>query len=190
MAEKIKSYKTRDWITIAVVAAVIGVFFTFMDSMYSVLSNLLGPTFMALTFGVYALSALLPLYLVRKPGAALIGSLFAAVINILTGSPYGIHIIVAGLLQGLGAEVGFGVTKYEKYGILNFGIASLFITLFVSLRDFFVFGLSQLPLPLLIATLALRVASVTVISFLVCLGIGAALNKTGLVKFGKKEKAA
>ena len=186
MFAKIKDYKTRDWIMIAVVSAVIGVFFTFMDSMYSVLSNLLGPTFMALTFGVYAMSALLPLYLVRKPGAALIGSLFAAVINILTGSPYGIHIVVAGLLQGLGAEVGFGITKYEKYGILNFGIASLFITLFVSLRDYFVFSLGQLTLPLLIATLALRIASIVVISYLLCLVIGAALNKTGLVKWNKK----
>ena len=186
MIAKIKDYKTRDWITIAVVAAVIGVFFTFMDSMYSVLANLLGPTFMALTFGVYAMSALLPLYLVRKPGAALIGSVFAAVINILTGSPYGIHIVVAGLLQGLGAEVGFGITKYEKYGILNFCIASLFITLFVSLRDYFVFSLGQLTTPLLIATLALRVVSIVVISYLLCLAIGAALNKTGLVKWSKK----
>lgn len=186
MVEKIKSYKTRDWIMLAVVAAVIGVFFTFMDSMYSMLSNLLGPTFMALTFGVYALSALLPLYLIRKPGAALIGSLFAAVINILTGSPYGIHIIVAGLLQGLGAEVGFGITKYEKYGILNFGIASLFITLFVSLRDYFVFSLGQLTTPLLLATLALRIASIVVISYLLCLAIGGALNATGLVKWNKK----
>jgi len=185
MLKKIKSYKTRDWITIAVIAAVIGVFFTFLDSMYSALANLLGPTFMALTFGVYALSALLPIYLVRKPGAAVIGSLFAAVINILTGSPYGIHIIVAGLLQGLGAELGFGIVKYEKYGITSFGITALFIMLFVSLRDYFVFSLGQLTTPLLVATLALRVVSIVIISYLICLAIGTALNKAGLVKFGK-----
>lgn len=186
MNEKSRGYQTRAWILIAVTAAVIGVFFTFMDSMYSSLSNLLGPTFMALTFGVYALSALLPGYLVRKPGAALIGSLFAAAINILTGSPYGIHIIVAGLLQGLGAEVGFGITRYQKYGIVNFGIASLFITLFVSLRDFFIFGLGQLPTPLLLATLGLRILSIIVISYLICLAIGTALDKAGLVKSGRK----
>ncbi len=189
MAEKIKAYKTRDWVMIAVVSAVVGVFFTFMDSLYSSLSSLLGPTFMALTFGLYALSALLPLYLVRKPGAALIGSLFAAVINILTGSPYGIHIVVAGLLQGLGAELGFGMLKYEKFSFPGFALAALFVTLFVSLRDYFIFGLNQLPLPLLLATLALRIASIVVISYLLCLAIGAALSKTGLVKFAKQQAA-
>lgn len=187
MLSKIKEYKTRDWILVAVVAAVMGVFFTFMDSMYTSLSNLLGPTFMALTFGVYALSALLPLYLVRKPGAALIGSVFAAVINILTGSPYGIHIVVAGLLQGLGAEVGFGILKYKKFGMPCFVLSSVFITLFVSLRDYFIFSLSQLTTPLLIATLALRVGSIIVISFLLCLAIGTALNKAGLVKFQQNQ---
>lgn len=186
MIEKMRSYRTRDWILIAVMAAVIGVFFTFMDSMYSALSNLLGPTLMAVTFGIYALSALLPAYLVHKPGAALIGSLFAAVINILTGSPYGIHIAVAGLLQGLGAEVGFGLTRYERYGVGSFALSAVFVTLFVSLRDYFVFGLGMLPTPLLLATLALRVVSIAVISFLICLAVGTALRKTGLLKSNQK----
>jgi energy-coupling factor transport system substrate-specific component len=172
-------YATRDWILIAAVSAVIGVFFTFLDSLYSSLSNLLGSA-MDLTFGVYAL---LPLYLCRKPGSALAGSLFAAVINILTGSPYGIHIIVAGLLQSLGAEAGFGVGRYKRYGILQFVIASLFITLFVSLRDYFAFGLGQLPFPLLLLTLGLRILSVSLASFLICLAIGLALRKAGLVKY-------
>jgi energy-coupling factor transport system substrate-specific component len=179
-------YATRDWILIAAVSAVIGVFFTFLDSLYSSLSNLLGPA-MDVTFGVYALSALLPLYLCRKPGSALAGSLFAAVINILTGSPYGIHIIIAGLLQGLGAEAGFCIGRYKRYGILQFVIASLFITLFVSLRDYFVFSLGQLPFPLLMLTLGLRILSVSLVSFLICLSVGAALRKAGLVKYAAES---
>jgi energy-coupling factor transport system substrate-specific component len=182
-------YKTRDWITIAMTAAVFGVFFTFLDSFYSPLSNLLGPVFMSLTFGVYALSALFPLYLTRKPGAALIGSLFAALINILTGSPYGIHIIIAGGLQGLGAELGFGLGKYRSFSLLNFFIAAIFITAFVSARDYFVFGLGQLTMPLFLASIAVRIASATVISWLICLGLGAALRKTGIVRFNKSSDA-
>ena len=182
MREQIKSYKTREWIIIASLAAVMGVFLYFMDTMWSVFSNLLGPTFMALTFGIYALSALLPGYLLRKPGAALLGSVFAAVINILVGSPFGIHIIVAGSLQGLGAEVAFGITRYKKYGIGNFMLAGIFITLFVSSRDYFVFSLGMLPPALLIATLAIRIVSISIISYFICVAIGAALKKTNLIK--------
>jgi energy-coupling factor transport system substrate-specific component len=170
-------------------AAVFGVFFTFLDSFYSPLRNLLGPVFMSLTFGVYALSALFPLYLTRKPGAALIGSLFAALINILTGSPYGIHIIIAGGLQGVGAELGFGLGKYRSFSLLNFFIAAIFITAFVSARDYFVFGLGQLTMPLFLASIAVRIASASVISWLICLGLGTALSKTGLVRFSKSGGA-
>jgi len=176
---QIRSYSTRHWILIAVSAAVIGVLFTVLDTLYSPLSNLLGPL-MDVTFGIYALSALLPLYLVRKPGAALMGSLFAAVINILTGSPYGIHIIAAGLLQGLGAEVGFGIGGYRKYGAVNFGLAAVFITLFVSARDYLVFGMGQYTPLLLAVSLALRLASAAILSFAICLALGKALRKTGL----------
>ena len=182
---KFKDYKTRDWVVIAVVGAVIGALFTLMDSAYSPLESLLGPILISLTFGVYAMSALLPIYIIRKPGAALVGSLIGAVLNILTGSPYGIHIIVAGLLQGLGAEVGFAIGKYEKYSIFNFLLSGIFITIFVTLRDYFVFGLNQLTPDLLIATIVIRLASAAVIGFVLCWVLGKALKKVGLMKQSK-----
>ncbi|MFV0361948.1 MAG: ECF transporter S component [Suipraeoptans sp.] len=185
MFKKISEYKVRDWVVIAMISAILGVVFTLLDSAYSPLSNLLGPTFISLTFGLYALSALLPAYIIRKPGAAVVGALIAAVINILTGSPYGIHIIVAGLLQGLGTEVGFAIRKYEKYNFISFAFTAVFITIFVSARDYLIFSLSQLTVPLLIVTLVIRCVSAWIISYVICYLVGKALEKTGLVKFGK-----
>ncbi|MDO7204786.1 ECF transporter S component [Paraclostridium bifermentans] len=54
--------------------------------------------------GIYFLSALLPAFIVRKPGAAITGSLFTGIMNLLLGSPYGIHIIVASALQGIAVK--------------------------------------------------------------------------------------
>lgn len=180
MFDKIKNYAVKDWVTIAMIAAVVGVVFTLLDSVYSPLSNLLGPLLISVTFGIYALSALLPMFIIRKPGAAIIGGLIAAVINILTGSPYGIHIVVAGLLQGLGAEIGFGLFNYKKFNFPHFALSAVFLTTFVTIRDYAVFSLSQLSLPILIATIAIRMASAIIVSYLICTLIKTALQKTGL----------
>lgn len=185
MNEQMKKYKTRDWVLIAMVAAVLGVIFIFLDSLYTPLSNLLGPVFLGITYGVYTLSALLPLYLIRKPGAALAGSLFASVINMLGGSPYGVNILVAGLLQGLGAEAGFAIGKYRRYSLADFFIAAIFMTAFVYVRDYFVFGLSQLSLSITIETILVRYLSTAIIGYLLCKVIGKSLNKVGLVQYDK-----
>lgn len=183
MIKEIKKYRVRDWVLIAMTAAVLGVLFTFLDSLYTPLSNLLGPVFLGITYGVYRLSALLPSYLTRKPGAALVGSLFAGCINLLTGSPYGINIIVAAALQGLGAEIGFGIGKYKNYSIKYFFISAFFMELFVAIRDYFVFGLSQLSIPMLIATLVVRFLSTAIIGFALCYVTGKGLTKVGLVRY-------
>ena len=66
-------WKTIEIVIIAMLAAVIGVIFTLMDAAYMPLSAVLGPIFMELTFGMYLLSAALPMYIVRKPGFAVFG---------------------------------------------------------------------------------------------------------------------
>lgn len=83
-------WKVKEIVVIAFVAAVVGVIYTVMDYVYNPLYTLLGPVFMELTFGIYLLSASLPMYIARKPGFALFGGLVCAGVNLLLGSPYGI----------------------------------------------------------------------------------------------------
>ncbi len=171
----------KQLIVVAMMSAVFGVLFMFLDGLYQPISALLGPIFSALTFGIYAMSAFLPSYVVRKAGAGLIGSVFASIVNILAGSPYGIHIIVAGALQGLGVEVGYGIFKYKKYGIINFLISAIFVTVFVTLRDYFVFGMNQMPIPMLMATIVIRIVSAAIIPFILCKFIAIGLEKANLM---------
>lgn len=183
----LKKLTMKDLITIAMTAAVLGVLFTFLDGFYRPITELLGPVFSAVTFGLYAMSALLPGYIIKKPGAALIGSMFASAINILTGSTYGIHVMVAGTLQGLGAEAGYGLRKNKKFDILTYLLTGIFITIFVSLRDYFVFSLGQNPAPIILGTLAVRVVSATVCGFVFNKIIGTALKKVGLLKLNDEQ---
>ena len=109
-----KKFKTKEIVVVAMISAVIGVIFTLLDWAYMPMSAVLGTVFMEITFGVYMLSAALPMYIVRKPGFAVFGALVAAGVNLLMGSPYGLQLVLAGFLEGLGVEIGYAILgKYE-----------------------------------------------------------------------------
>ena len=57
-----KKFTTKEVVVVAMVAAVIGVIYTLLDWAYMPLSAVLGTVFMELTFGVYMLSAAMPMY--------------------------------------------------------------------------------------------------------------------------------
>ena len=56
-----KKFTTKEVVIVAMVAAVIGVVYTLLDYAYMPLSAALGTVFMELTFGIYLLSASLPM---------------------------------------------------------------------------------------------------------------------------------
>lgn len=178
-----KKLSVKDIVIIAMIGAVIGVLFTFMDGMYNPLSNLLGPILISITFGIYALSAILPGVLFNKPMAALLGAIFAAGINILTGSPYGIHIMVAGICQGLAVELAMFINKYRKFNIFTYILSSILIVVFVTTRDYFVFSFGALPFNIKIITVIIRILSTIVIGIVISKLVSSALKKVGLLSY-------
>lgn len=179
--ERSRKMRNKEIVIIAMVAAVLGVLFMFLDTIYGTISTILGPVLTNLTFGIYALTALLPMVIVRKPGAGLLGSLIGAVANLLAGSPYGINILVAGLLQGLGCEVGFYLGRY-KLNVVSLILSGIFITLFVTTRDYFIFGLSALPTLILVLTIIVRLFSASFIGGYISKAIEKGLQKTGVLQ--------
>ena len=174
-------WKTREVVIVAIVAAVIGVIYTLMDYAYMPLSAVLGPIFMELTFGIYLLSAALPMFIVRKPGFALFGALVTAAVNILLGSAYGIQVVLAGVLQAVGVELVYALFKY-KPNLLCLVLSGIVAALFVFVRDYLVFGYAALPVLTLVAMLAVRFVSAAVIGVLLVKVIRAGLAKAGVMK--------
>lgn len=119
------------------------------------------------------------MYIVRKPGAGLIGSLFTGVINLLMGSPYGIHIIVASTLQGLGVEIPMFLGKYKKFNLLQMSIGAVLAMILVTIRDYFVFGFGMYG-SLMPAIFAVRTISSIVFGAGLTIVIGKALLSTGV----------
>lgn len=174
------NWKIKDFVVVAIVAVIFGLFFFAVDALYVFLSPILGSLLLNLIFGIYCLSATVPIILVRKLGAGVLGSTLAGVVNMLAGSPYGINIIVAGFLQGLGAEIGFLKAKMNIW--VSLLISAFSITVLVSIRDYFVFGLNQLPIGTLILILIIRLVSAFVLGGGIAYLINIGLKKTGVLK--------
>ncbi|NLA70422.1 MAG: hypothetical protein GX852_05220 [Clostridiales bacterium] len=179
--ENKKKSRTKEIVVAALVAAVIGVIYTVLDYFYMPMSAVLGPIFMEITFGIYLLSAFLPMYIVRKPGFAIYGAILTAVVNLLLGSPYGVQVILAGVLQAVGIEIGFALSKY-KVNAISMIVGPILASLLVFVRDYFVFGYSQVATSVLIGIVVVRVISALVIGGLLVCGITSAVKKTGTLK--------
>lgn len=178
-----KKMNTKEIVIVAMVAAVIGVIYTLLDFAYMPLSALLGTVFMELTFGIYLLSAALPMYLVRKPGAAIFGALVTAGVNLLLGSPYGLQLVLAGTLQAIGVELAYGLIGKYNADTKTMVIGHILGACLVLCRDTYFWG-SPWGYGAAVAAgvVAVRLLSAVVIGIVLCKVITAALNKTGVLK--------
>ena len=113
-----RSWRTVDIVTTAVLGVAFGVVFWAWNLVFGVLAAPLDffPPLAAVLNGVYLMPAVVAGLLVRRPGAALLASVLAAAVSLLLGSPYGAIIVVYGLVQGLGGELGFALTRYRTWG--------------------------------------------------------------------------
>lgn len=111
-------WRTVDIVVAAVLGVAFGIVFWAWNLGYGVLSAPLAffPPLAALLNGVYLMPGVVAGLLIRKPGAAVFASTLAAAVSLLLGSPYGGIIIVYGLVQGLGGELGFLLTRYRRFG--------------------------------------------------------------------------
>lgn len=177
-----KKLKTKEIVVVAMVAAVIGVIFTLLDYAYMPLSAVLGQIFMEITFGIYMLSPALPMYLVRKPGIAIFGAIVAAGVNLLLGSPYGIQLILAGVLEALGIEIGYLIGGKYEGNLINMIIGGVLGGVFVFGRDAIFFGTLENGAAVIAGILVVRLLSATVVAIVLVKVITAALKKMGVLK--------
>lgn len=178
-----QKFTTKEVVITAMLAAVIGVIYTLLDYAYMPMSAILGTVFMELTFGVYLLSAALPMYLVRKPGFAIFGALVTAGVNLLLGSPYGLQLVLAGVLEALGIEIGYAFFGKYEGNLKNMVIGAILSTLFVLGRDTFFWGTPwSYGGAIAAGVVIVRLLSATILCSVLVKLIAAALAKTGVLK--------
>ena len=133
-------WTTREIVVAAVLAVAVGVIFWAWGLLWSSVFQAIPFPFSYVLVGIWMIGGLLVPYVVRRPGAALLGELVAAFVSMAMGNQWGILTMASGLVQGVGAEIVFGATGWKRFtGPALYGAAAV-AGAFSILLDTFVYS--------------------------------------------------
>jgi len=177
-----EDWTTRELVVAAVLSVAVGVVFWGWGQLWAVtgMDNLF-PWSYALV-GLWMMGGLLVPYVIRRPGAALYGELVAAFVSMAMGNKWGFLTMASGAVQGVGAEIVFGLGRWRDFrGVFLYGAAAL-AGVFSILLDTFVYSYYRIYTwnSVLLAA-GLIVLSSLVLGGLLAQLLGEALAKTGVL---------
>jgi energy-coupling factor transport system permease protein len=134
------AWSTREIVVGAVLAVAVGVVFWAWGLLWSSAFQAIPFPFSYALVGVWMVGGLLVPYVIRKPGAALLGELVAAFVSMAMGNQWGILTMASGLVQGVGAEAVFAAFRWKRFtGVALYAAAAL-AGAFSILLDTFVYS--------------------------------------------------
>ena len=113
------TWRTVDIVVAAAIAIAFGVVIWGWNQLWAAATPafVANPAAQNILYGMWLLPAVLGGLIIRKPGAALFTELVAAAVSAILGSQWGLDALFSGLVQGIGAEVVFFVTRYRVWTI-------------------------------------------------------------------------
>jgi energy-coupling factor transport system substrate-specific component len=176
-----RQWRTRDFIVAAALAVPIGLIWSFVWEPIWRPAVALLPEAGQFFAGFYIVAAVLSGYVIRKPGAALLGEMLGAIVEIpFIGA--GPTLFWVAFLEGLGPEVAFMATRYRRFDLPVLLVGGALGGLFVLVGYSYV---AQSWWNLAIGVQALRIAfklaGGAVFAGLVAKIIGDALVQTGVL---------
>ncbi|WP_019420350.1 ECF transporter S component [Paenibacillus sp. OSY-SE] len=156
----LRSLSLSEWVLMALLAAANGVLTSGLSWVNKLLHSMGGPMLTSSLVGLYMIYGLLAMYIIRKPGAALMTYALGACIQILVGTAYGAwSAIAAAACYAIVIEPIFYLFHYRHYNwgaMLFVGTAAVPLWFVVSA---FMFGYIQYESWVLIVTLLIRCLS-------------------------------
>ncbi len=113
--------KLVDVLVTVVIAVVFGIVYKLWGPLYYAMKPF-GFRAEEFVYGMWFIAAIVAFLIIRKPGVALVAEMAAASAEFVTGSEWGLTVLVSGILQGLFAELVFAAFRYKKYTL---GVACL-----------------------------------------------------------------
>src|SRR5690606_2439370 len=112
-------WQTRDVMLTVVLGVTFGFLYWVLVQAWTALSVLAGP-FGDLTqhvlLGGWLLVAPVTIAITRRPGSGVVAEVMASLVEVVfLGSPVGPMLLVAALLQGIGSELPFALTRYRRF---------------------------------------------------------------------------
>ncbi len=143
-ARRKNSWRVVDIVIVSVLGVAVGVIFWLWSAGYGFISALTVafPPVAALYGGGWLIAGVLGGLVIRKPGAALYCELIAASVEGLLGTHFGFTVLLSGLVQGLGAELGFALFRYRRFTLLVALFAGALAGLALGLNDSFIYNVA------------------------------------------------
>lgn len=181
------AWKLQDIIFVTLLCVVFGVIYLGGVWLIAPLSAVFTPMGLSLMgtemiFGVWFMAATLAPYIIQKPGVAIVAEVLASLIEVLMGNMYGPMVIVAGIIQGAGAEVVFALWRYKRFDRTTMYLASVGCCITGFLWSFVRSGYGQLAPSLILLYFCIRLVSSLLFAGVICKAMGDGLAKTGLLK--------
>lgn len=160
----LKKWQLKDVILLAFLSIFFGGVFVGSGYVYNILSLLLTPLGLQafaneILFGLWCMAAPIAAIFVPRVGSATIGEVLAALAEVLYGSQFGLGALLSGLVQGLGSELGFIVTKNRYESWLSLTANSIGITLVSFVYEYIKLGYYAFSLPFVLSLLVVRFIS-------------------------------
>ncbi|MCR5856172.1 ECF transporter S component [Mesorhizobium sp. J428] len=171
----------REILIVAVLGAVFGVLYLAWVQVWLIAQAIFGPVTMDVVMGFWFIVSIIAAAIIRKPGAALLSELLAALVQVLLGSPAGLLLLVTGLVQGAGAEVVFAATRWKNYRLPVLMAAGVGAAIFSFIYTWIRFDYGALAPGLLVVMFVLRCLSGALLGGLAGHLITEALYKTGVL---------
>lgn len=173
-------WTTRDIVIASALAVAIGLLFVAWSWAYQVLKLIPAP-FNAWTVGFWMLGGTLVPYIIRRPGAAFLGEMVAALIEAPL-VPWGITTLISGLVQGLPAEAAFALTGYRRWGLIPLAGAGALAALGGFLQEYYPYGIAEQLVVIQVAEVVLRMIGGAILAGVLAKAIGDGLAKTGALE--------
>lgn len=176
-----RGWTTRDAVLVAVLAVVFGFLYMQWVPIWVAAAGLGAQIGQEALFGFWLIAGVLASYVIRRPGAALVGEFLAALAEVLFGAAAGTPLLVTGVMQGLGAELVFGARGWKDYSLPTMMLGGAAAMLVALPWNWFRLGYFQLNPGLLVVLLIVRLLSGAIISGLAGKLLGDALARTGVL---------
>ncbi|WP_347861981.1 ECF transporter S component [Salimicrobium sp. PL1-032A] len=186
-----KNWKLKEIVVMSVLSVVFAVVYLAFLPVGKVLVGFFGLIGYDFIFGIWFIVSVIAAYIIRKPGAAFLSETIAATVEMLLGNAVGPILILTGMIQGLGAEAGFALTRYRRYDVWTLMFAGMMAGVFS-----FAWGYFQSGYAALAGTYVLFMFITRIVSGALIAGVGGkvlsdALAKTGVLSsfaLGKEKR--
>jgi len=175
------AWSLREILIVAVLGAVFAVLYLGWVQVWLIAQAVFGAVTMDVVMGFWFIVSIIAAAIVRKPGAAIVSEMLAAVVEVLLGNPSGLMLIVSGAIQGAGAEVVLAATRWRNYSLPVLMAAGVGAAIFSFAYTWVLFDYGALAPGLLVAMFVIRCVSGALLAGLLGQWVTEALYRTGVL---------